>query len=377
MPTKSILIDISDTLLQDSKIVPLSDLMIQNFIRMGLSVYLVSNDSYGDIFGIGNDKILYPKKVGGRKGTGKFVEYVSHETGYSKNEILYLGDTNQDMWEANNEDVLLLRADWSTHQKKTEYGIGFAFPNRVVRAVNTFFLKENLWYFSLDASDDFGTPVHYRSLLNPETAKIKGVRDLLKLNVKNPNLEKHLNMHLLASTNLEGLYLPDANGKKPIICLYPGHDVIQQTGTLDLLAKISKRLFNGVEFMPNLIIRHKKAIKSAFARNRGEIVEFENQLSTIKLNSKYRDKIIGRRILVFDDFTTEGLGFETARNFLFNAGAVEVFCISAGKYGYETTVFTPSFGLQWDSFKVSNLTSADFTKSTKSGNFDIGVATSF
>lgn len=375
MPVKAILIDISDTLIKDGEVYPDADKMISQIQGLDIEVFLVSNNVHGDIFGIGNDRVLYPKMVNGQKGSGSFVKYVAKKTGIPENEILYLGDVEQDMWEAHNGNVLFLRADWSTHHKKTSYGIILSSPEKAVKFIKDFFLKDKLWYYMLDDFDDFGSPVHYRSLLNPETATKKGVKDLFKRKTKNSRLQAYLTLHLIASSSLEGLFLPDQNGKRPIICLYPSHNG-QQTGALEFLANLSKKLFDS-DFKPDLILRHKTAIKSAYARTRGETVTLENQLSTIQLNPKHKDKIVGRKILIFDDFTTEGLGLETARNFLLNAGAGEVFCITAGKYGFETEIFTPNFGVSWDSFEPTDLTDKEFTKTIKHGNFDSDVASAF
>jgi phosphoribosylpyrophosphate synthetase len=65
-------------------------------------------------------------------------------------------------------------------------------------------------------------------------------------------------------------------------------------------------------------------------------------------------------VLVVDDFTTEGYGFETARNFLLNAGAKKVICVAIGKYLKPHKIFSPVLGTTWDSFDESHLTLEDF-----------------
>ncbi len=65
-------------------------------------------------------------------------------------------------------------------------------------------------------------------------------------------------------------------------------------------------------------------------------------------------------MIVIDDFTTEAYGFETARNFLFNAGASSVICIAVGKYPKPYYAFYPKADVEWNSFAPNPLTSNDF-----------------
>lgn len=380
MSARAILIDISDTLLQpDGTLVPLAVASVAELRRVGLEVFLVSNNTYVDrlqeLFGLPKDRILFPAFVGGKKGTGKFVEHVSATLGIPKNEILYLGDVEQDMWEAMRGNVLFLRAAWSTHKKASKYGLPFNSIVRLVKAVKAWFIKDPLWYFKLDTVDNGGFGVHYRALMDPDLAKNSGIQKLLKENVRDINKEKHLTGHLLASISLEGLHLKDANGKPPIVCLYPGHDGAQ-TGSLDLFARLSGWIFKS-DFIPDLIIRHKVSQKSAFARYKGQPLTIQNQLSTIVLNTKRKADIVNRRILIVDDFTTQGYGFETARNLLLNAGAAEVFCISVGKYGFTTNVFSSENGRAFDSFEIDTLTEEDLEKQTMRGEFDPNALENF
>jgi len=168
-------------------------------------------------------------------------------------------------------------------------------------------------------------------------------------------------MHLFASIYLEGLYLTDA-GRKLTWCMYPGHDG-QYTPILDSFVTMISRQFHEY-YLPELIQRHTEAIRSSSARSRRQTLNMDNQLQTIQLNPVMREKITKRSMIVIDDFTTQGFGFETARNFLFNAGAESVTCIAVGKYPKPYIARYPKDGITWDSFMPVSLTENDFAFNT-------------
>jgi len=70
------------------------------------------------------------------------------------------------------------------------------------------------------------------------------------------------------------------------------------------------------------------------ARSEGRIpdVSIATQASTVRLGDKYRGKLGGKRVIVFDDFTTSGMSLEWARNLLLAAGASNVVTLTIGKY---------------------------------------------
>jgi hypothetical protein len=167
---------------------------------------------------------------------------------------------------------------------------------------------------------------------------------------------------------LEGLHLQPV---KPVWCIYPGHEG-NQSRVLGRFAAMASRLFHE-QFLPSLIIRHTKAKKSAYARRRGERVTITNQLQTINLDPALEARITGRRVLVFDDYTTEAHSFETARNFLLNAGASDVVTIAVGKYSGDYLAYSPKPGVLWDSFTPARLTEANFETEVLAAIHDVNA----
>lgn len=385
MSIKAIIVDISDTLLTELPgsfsvaPVPGTIEMIEGLQDSGLEVFLASNDNHNQEvkqhYRVDDSRILSPQTVGGKKGTGSYVNYVCRMLGIETNELLYLGDVEQDMWEAVRGNLLFFRADWSNNARKTKYGIVVSAPNKFVPAIAEYFLKESIWYYKVDSADSLGRPVEVRALLNPDKAKNAGIHALLKEKKSNPDLATHLSLHLLASLYIEGLHLKGNFAKVPLWCLYPGH-AGAQTGALESFAAIGASLTK-VHYLADIIQRHSRARKSAFARFNEENLTIENQLKTIKLNEGYKSKIAGSRILVFDDFTTDAHSFETARNFLLNAGAAEVVCIAVGKYGSNYSAYTPRDARTWNSFQPTNLAENDFNLEPLTSTVDLQALNEF
>jgi hypothetical protein len=107
------------------------------------------------------------------------------------------------------------------------------------------------------------------------------------------------------------------------------------------------------------------------------MVTLDNQLQTICLDPSMSDKIVGQSAIVIDDFTTQGYSFETARNFLLNAGASSITCIAVGKYPGRYYARSPKNGVTWDSFASSPLTEIDFTSRLVQPLIDSNALASF
>lgn len=366
MPIRAALLDYSDTLATElDEPQPGASDMIAALRSRGLGIFVVSNNPAprgGALFsalGIQPHEFLTKQTVGGAKGTRRFVQYVCSQLGASPQDLIYLGDSINDLTESVNACVVLFYAQWSG--RPFEYGIPAASPAMFVDMVQQFFMKDHLWYARLDEKDARGRPITLRALLNPDTAIQSGVRELFKQDMQRPHgkytLSEYLALHLVASLYREGWHLR-FQAKRPIWCVYPGH-----AGThnrrLQHIAGLMARLFsNG--WLPDLFLRHTPADKSAFLRNDNRTPTLENQLQTIHLNHTHAARIRGKRVIIVDDFTTDGFGFETARNLLLNAGAADVVCIAAGKYGNYTNSFAPRPAVSWDSFAPVTLNAAHF-----------------
>ncbi|MEN3331476.1 MAG: hypothetical protein V7641_841 [Blastocatellia bacterium] len=384
MPIKAVILDLDGTLIDTTdNIVAGVPQMISSLQQNGVAVYVASNrlpappvDFNG--LGITPNEYLTRRRVGQRKGTGAFVDAVLANLRIERNELLYLGDSVNDMREAVNSKVAFFLAAWSN--PTYSYGLAIKTPARFAHIVKTFFLKDKLWFYRINSVDHLTRTVAVRALLDPDTAISTGIRDLLKRNILGPpiktySLPAYLSFHLFSSVYLEGLHLHGSQGGPTIWCIYPGHDG-SQGRVLSTFAQVVSRLFHD-NYQPSLINRHTPSIKSAYARWRGETVDFANQLKTINLSPALRRFIEDRTILVFDDFTTEAYSFEAARNFLYNAGAREVISIAVGKYRKPYYPHCPHPGVVWDSFAPANLEDRDFRIDAVEENYDLDAVTPF
>lgn len=376
MTIKAALIDISNTILDSfNSVIKDTPTMIGELRKRKIEVFFVTNNFYStafplwskrDFFNIEDESyILHKEKVGGLKGSKKFVQYVCSKLNIKPNEILYLGDEKFDCYEAVNSGVVFFRASWI--QQATPYGIPVDKPLTLIRLLDVFFRKDHLWYFTINEKDPLNRQIVLRALLDPDTATISGIKNLIKSKgkqgpdqIKGYPSDWYLSMHLFASIYLEGLHL--AAGRSAIWCLYPGHDGPHQS-ILSNFVSMASQAFNEKNFS-NLIIRHEQAKHSSASRYQHILVNLNNQLSTINLNSEYKTVIKDKTVVVVDDFTTEAYSFETARNFIFNAGAASVICIAVGKYGKTYLCRFPKPPTIWDSFVVpSSITQNDFSSS--------------
>ncbi len=369
MAIRAVILDVSGTLINEvtRKVVPGVPGMLARLRAQNITIFAASNEVgsttlAGREFGIDNDHLLNPINTGGKKGTKKYIGAVRARFGIRENELLYLGDTMNDCREAVNSDIAFFQATWSS-AAVLPYGIRIASPSEFADIVETYFLKQALWYYKVDDRDTLNRPVIVRALIDIRKAEERGIKNLLKgINQskaeqqQRTRLVQHLSMHLFASLYLEGLHLPPLHSRV-MWALYPGHDG-PQTGVLDEFASMASRLFR--DSYQDIILRHTVAQKLAFLRKNKEDAPIDIQLQSICLNPAWRNKIVGATILLFDDFTTYAHGFETARNFLFNAGADHVISIAVGKYPPPYFALSPEPTTKWDSFTAVKLTQDDF-----------------
>jgi hypothetical protein len=86
------------------------------------------------------------------------------------------------------------------------------------------------------------------------------------------------------------------------------------------------------QYLPDLVVRHATATKSAYARKEGKGVDVLNQLNSICLTrlpmkgvggARYKNSPLaaGKTVLVVDDICTQGHSLEAARTFIEQTGA--------------------------------------------------------
>ncbi len=378
MTIRAVIFDISGTILnRQGQLVSGIQAVIAQLHFWNIDVFFATNNLTNAVLlqsmlPLEWSRFLFPQRVGGKKGTRQFIKYVCSSLQLAANAILYVGDAVHDFYEACNSNVLFFRAAWAN--PILHYGIPVDTPSDFLTFVQTFFLKEALWYYSIEEKDDLGRDVQVRALLDSDLAKVTSITPFIKSNgttnkklVKGFQNGRYLTFHLLASMYLEGLHLKGGS-EGSIWCLYPGHD--GQYGTvLNAFITLNAALFHN-QHQRQLIVRHSEASSSSQIRIKHGNPTIDIQLQTIHLNPALRAEIMHRSIIVLDDFTTNAYGFETARNFLLNAGASSVISIAVGKYGKTYDAFYPKSEVCWDSFLPAPLCEDDFSFTGIAGHID-------
>lgn len=331
--------------------------MIDRLVGMGLNLFVVSNEARDkkaeEAIGLPAQHFLYHSDCG-NKGSKKYGEKVMALTNSARNEIVYLGDSEQDMWEASGNKFALFNADWS--QTEHDYGFGEESPQMFADDIQRYFLKEHNWFFTVDGQDALGRSVEFRALLDPDTCKDQGITPLLKQrdenfhqNQRQLDLATHLITHLVASIYLEGIHLDRVANNKggqriPLWCLYPGASG-GISPVLELFEEFTSRLLR-MKYVDDLIQRHTHIMSSKEHRLRFHTPQpIEDQFNSIQINPAMASKVKGNVVLVADDFSTGTNAMEVSRNLLYACGASKVIGITVGKYGRDYTSYVPAGGV--------------------------------
>lgn len=378
MPVKAVVLDLDGTLVDDSgaALQPGVREMLDELSGMGLELFVVSGQPADPkkerLVGLPPDRFLYAEDYGA-KGQRKLVGHIFATYGLDPTEVVYMGDSEPDMWEAANSHVLLFNAEYSHGPYK--YGVPIAEPGHLPLILRDFFSKEALWYYTASGTDQVGKSYDVRSLINPEKATQTGIRNLIKgwyvsdtAKANGYDLTYYLVMQLLASIFLDGLHLKRVDGKRPIFCLYPGH-AGDYGDVLKLFERFAAKQLN-VASLISLVQRHTPTQSSKEQRIAGKSPQFVDQINSVLLDSEFKNRIKGNIVTVVDDFCTDGNAMECSRNLLYAAGAKEVVSISVGKYGDDYNVRSPKKGVKLTPFAKHELPNGSFDIKYVSGQTD-------
>jgi hypothetical protein len=162
--------------------------------------------------------------VGIPKGSPRWIDAVCSQFKLNKNEVIYIGDSDHDMQTAVNSKIVYLNAEWSNPGYK--YGIPVNSPELLPLIVKHFFLKKDLWYWSVDTNDEQGNVIDARALIQGRDIGISGFKSKL-LNwskhgidsqIDSFNMSEFIIYHLLGSLYLDGIY-----SEVDTFAVAPGH----------------------------------------------------------------------------------------------------------------------------------------------------------
>jgi len=262
------------------------------------------------------------------KPTKESTEYLLNRFGWDPAEVVYVGNTEEDMLAALHGNVLFLNATW--YNKNTDYGILFDSPKDVARFVDTFCLRKHLWHYAIERDDFRFYSLAPYSTRMPEFAFLS---DDAKAAAKWGGGHPDFWTKYLWST----IYFSELYKEINYIAVYPGHMKGSGNPIMETPMLAFSKCFH-VTYLRDFIVRHSAATKSSYARTNNVHIDHLNQLNTIMLEKhplrstgtqSYRTCPVksGKTILLIDDICTNGYSLEAARAFIKQTGA-DVICLS-------------------------------------------------
>ncbi|XMA29144.1 phosphoribosyltransferase (plasmid) [Bacillus bombysepticus] len=245
--------------------------------------------------------------------------------------FILVGSSDEDLILAVHKRILIINPGWSVKQeeKPARYGITLERPNQLFEAVRLID-NQNRWYYELKVDQNTtvlaltSANTFNRDVAQTEREILEGFESLLKSGDRNyfNTLYFHLISAVMKSPELRNVdrwgIFPSSSGNL--------------NEELEELKERCRYLTNKRMNAP-LFIRHTAVEKS---RNTDHEIRLKQgcvkHFDSIILNPYYSSRIKGQVVCVIDDYTTNGISFETARNLLFNAGASKVILVALGRY---------------------------------------------
>jgi hypothetical protein len=274
--------------------------------------------------------------IGGRDGVpykprADSTGHILVEKGWTKREVLYVGNTQDDMKTAANGGLLFVNAMW--HGVASPYGFQFESPLDVARFIDCLCLGLDGWFWELEQGPLRVYAMAPFTTMSARYAQAHAYSANAKATSKDGTGDANFWGRLLAAR----VYFSGLVDEINYIAAYPGHaPTSKPTVIADALNILGQSLRKS--YLPDLLIRHTKAVKSQTARASGGSVGIDNQLTTIKLNpapsrgvggAPYQAMPVktGKTVMLVDDICTEGNSFEAGRAFIGATGASTI-CLS-------------------------------------------------
>jgi predicted amidophosphoribosyltransferase len=372
-PLKVAIFDVSDTVLRkDGSAVPGIATAISRLRRAGVRVAVAANERSASVAdaltqaGVAVDLVVGRDTAKAKKPSPRYCYLAGEEFDAEPHEMLYVGDNDvTDALCAVNAGVLYLAARWANAHP--QYGLPVDTPDALLRFVFRFMMDPPRWYWVVDRADSVGRHVHVRALL-PTTRTSSDLKAVLKegrdIQVEGLNFWGFLSRRLLTALALDGV-LTDVD----TWAWYPGHDGTPIKPRYSEAFNLASRIFRD-RHVADLLVRHQSAVKLATSRAGGVRPPFSSQVHTVHLKPAHRAAVVDKHVLIADDFCTEGLSFEWARNLLYEAGARDVTCVSIGRYWDEYKMHVPKAGVHFDPWVPCSLGDDAFRVTTIRGNKD-------
>lgn len=258
----------------------------------------------------------------------KFKEWVNASNVKS---IILVGSSDEDLYLAANKKILIINPGWSVKQdeKPARYGITLSNPEKLTQAIRLID-NQSSWYYKLQVDDSTQvlalTSANTKNftVTSEEKEILEGFSSLLKQGNRRyfNSLYFHLISGVMKDSDLRNVDIwsvfPTSTGR-------PNNEIEE--------IKERCRYLTGKRNNQPIFIRHTVVDKSHFTHHDKRLeVGCAKHFNSVMLNPNYKKKIKGKTICIIDDFLTNGISFETARNLLLKAGAAKVILLALGRF---------------------------------------------
>lgn len=247
-------------------------------------------------------------------------------------DYILVGSSDEDLILAANKRLLIINPGWSVKQdeKPARYGITLNTPFQLLEAIRLI-ANQNRWYFKLEVPENTqvlaltSANTMNRDVEYTERQILEGFEELLKAGDR--IYFNTLYFHLISGV----MKTPELRNVE-IWGTFPTSD-----GTINLELEELKercRYLTGRRMTEPLFIRHTAVEKSRNTPHQTRIEHgCKKHFNSLMLNPYYNSRRIkGKVVCVIDDYMTNGISFESARNLLLEAGARKVILLALGRY---------------------------------------------
>ena len=234
------------------------------------------------------------------------------------NEVLYVGNSENDMRTAVNGNVLFLNGTWI--RDAVDYGFKFSSPKEIAKFIDVFCCRDHAWAFSI-ATDSirYFALAPFSTYLSAYQDYSEDARRSAKDGTGHPEF---WGRYVTSTLFLTGLYT-ELNYVAP----FPSHTAHCWKDPIRLSLETFAKCFRA-RYLPDLVQRHTTVLSS---RHHKQQVNHLTHLNSISLNkcpakgerSTYKTSPLkpGKTVLIVDDFCTRGQSLEAARINLQATGA--------------------------------------------------------
>ncbi len=259
------------------------------------------------------------------KPNGAASKFILDNHGWDPAEVVYVGNSDEDMLTAIHGRSLFLNVTW--YGKNNQYGFFFDNPRDIARFIDTFCLREHLWHYTIEEPNLRFYALAPYSTRMPEFA-------LLSTDARNAAKSWGLGHPDFWTKYLwSTIYFSELYKEINYIASIPGHNQGFGNSIMEQPMLAFGKCFYQT-YLRDLIYRHSTIEKSSFLRSqqRQDEVDHTRQLNSIYLTrlpmkssgeERYKNCPLkrGKTVLVTDDICTNGYSLEAAAAYIRQTGA--------------------------------------------------------